>query len=81
MTDAGPESFCARVSGITQRYGKALALDGSGAQAGFTRAVNYTAGVADWAATPASATTAATASGINQTAVGSGGVLAATPGV
>ncbi len=27
MTDASPESFCARVSGITQRYGKTLALD------------------------------------------------------
>lgn len=73
-----PGSFC-NFAGthLTVSATALVAADGSAVQAGFARAVNYTATVNNWAGTAAAVTTTATAAGGTPTASGTGGNQAA----
>ena len=64
QTIALPDSFC-NFAGtqLTVQASALLAADASPVQPGFSRAVNFTSTVNNWATAPATVTTAATASG------------------
>ena len=70
-----PGSFCnfggTRLHVVAEAL---LAANGAAPPAGFARAVNYNATVDNWASTPPSVTTAATAGGGTPTAEGDGGI-------
>lgn len=69
-----PGSFCNYAnSAIRVDASALLAVDTATPQAGFARAVNFTAAVAPWATTVASVTTAANAAGGTPGASGTGG--------
>ena len=68
-----PASFCNFAgSKVTVTASALLAANATAPQAGFARAVNYTATVVGWAAGTAATTTAATASGSSMSSSGSG---------
>jgi len=70
-----PGSFCNFAgTALTVSSDAMLAADSSAVQPGFARAVNYTSSVDNWASTPPTVTTAATAGGGTPNATGTGGV-------
>lgn len=70
-----PNSFCNFAgSSVSVSATAVISTDGSPVQSGFSRAVNYVAGVAGWASAPTSVATSATASGGSPTATAAGGV-------
>lgn len=73
-----PSSFCNYAdTALTVDASALLASDTTSVQSGFTRAVNFTATVSNWAAPNASATTAADENGVNPNASNVGGVQGA----
>jgi hypothetical protein len=75
-----PNSFCNFAgSHLTVTATALLAADASPVQPGFARAVNYTSTVNNWAATPATVTTAASTGGATPTAGPSNGGSQPTP--
>jgi hypothetical protein len=70
-----PGSFCNFAgTSLTVTAGALVASDASAVQPGFARAVNYTGSVTNWATSPATATTAATAGGGTPSATAHGGI-------